>query len=271
MKTTRQAADRPIADPGAPAVERAVQVLLQLARSPKGLTAQALAEATATPRATLYRIVRVLNTHGLLQAVSGRDSVYQLGPTLARLGAQVAGPRDLATLVRPVMQRLARALGETVKLVARDGAEAVTLLVADTDLDARVTSRPGTRLPLYIGASQRLLLAHAPLEVVRKVVTGTLERRTSRTFVDARRLRQSLDKLRMTDSVQGHGEGLDGVGAAATLVRGADDAVLGALVAVYIHTGKSAAQLHNIARAVDAAAQEIATWQLPAHKLARTS
>ncbi len=266
MKTTRQARVSPGAAPdhGAPAVERAVQVLLRLAQSPQGLGAQALADATGTPRATLYRIVRVLNSHGLLQSAPGQEGVFQLGPTLARLGAQVAAPRDLATLARPAMLQLARSIGETVKLAVRDGQDAVTLAVADSGLDARVTSRAGTRLPLHMGASQRLLLAHAPAEVVRAVLGRPLERRTARTFSDAQRLRQSLDKLRMTDSVQGHGEGIDGVGAAATLVRGAGDEVLGVLVAVYIHTGKGATQLHKIAQAVEDAAQQLSAWQLPA-------
>jgi len=257
-------ASSPSTDTGAPAVERAVQVLLRLGQSPRGLSVQALAEATGTPRATLYRIVRVLSAHGIVVPGNGQDGLYRLGPTLARLGMQVAAPRDLVTLARPVMQELAGQVGETVKLVARDGLEVVTLAVADTELDARVTSRAGTRLPLHLGGSQRLLLAHAPAEVLRAVLAAPLARTTARTFSDPKRLRASLDKLKMTDSVQGHGEGLDGVGAAGTLVRGAGDEVLGALVAVYIHTGKSAAQLKKIALSVEEAAQDISSWQLTA-------
>ncbi|MFT3720546.1 IclR family transcriptional regulator [Pseudorhodoferax sp.] len=262
MEAARQARSAP-ADSGAPAVERAVQLLLALSATPDGLGAQALAAATGMPRATLYRVVRVLLAHGFLQAAPGRDGLYRLGPALARLGAQVQAPRDLVTLARPVMQRLARTVGETVKLVVRDGLEAVTLAVADAELDARVTSRTGTRLPLHMGASQRLLLAHADAALWRQVLARPLERRTSRTFGDPQQLRQSLELLRRTDSVQGHGEGIDGVGAAATLVRGAGDVVLGALVAVYIHPGKSTARRRAIAQAVEAAAQEISAWQLP--------
>ncbi len=262
MEARRQATSNPF-ESGAPAVDRAVQLLLALSAHPAGLGPQALAEATGMPRATLYRIVRVLLGHGVLQSAPGREALYQLGPTLARLGAQVTAPRDLVGLARPVMQRLARQIGETVKLVTRDGLEVVTLAVADADLDARVTSRTGTRLPLHVGASQRLLLAHGGAVLWRQVLAGPLERRTARTVADPQRLRESLELLRRTDSVQGHGEGIDGVGAAATLVRGAGDAVLGALVAVYIHTGKGAAQLRTIAQAVEASAQEVSAWQLP--------
>lgn len=263
MQAQRQAGQSN-GDSGAPAVERAVQLLLTLSAAPAGLGPQALAEATGMPRATLYRIVRVLLAHGLLQSAPGREALYRLGPTLAQLGAQAGSPRDLVALAQPVMQRLARQVGETVKLIARDGLQAVTLAVAEADLDARVTSRTGTRLPLHVGGSQRLLLAHGGAVLWRQVLASPLERRTVRTVADPQRLRQSLELLRRTDSVQGHGEGIDGVGGAATLVRGAGDVVLGALVAVYIHSGKGSTQLRSIAQAVEAAAQEITGWQLPA-------
>ncbi len=256
MPTARQA------PPAAPAVERTVQLLRLLGDAPEGLGPQQLAAGTGMPRATLFRFLKVLGTEGFVQ--SGAGGVYRLGPAVAQLARHAAQPGDLLAAARPAMQRLARELGETVKLVVRDGEEAVTVAVADAGLEARVTSLVGTRMPLNIGASQRLLLAHAPAEVQRRVLAGALPRRTARTFAEAAPLRASLLKLRQVDSVQGHGEGIDGVGAAATLVRGAHDAVLGALVAVYIHPGKPAARLKAIAAAVERAAQEISAWQLPA-------
>jgi len=256
----------PVTDPtsAAPAVERAIQALLLLGEHPAGLAAPVLAERTGTPRATLYRILKVLTSHGFVQAARDAEATYQLGPAMARLGRQSPQPADLLALARPVMERLAQTAGETVKLIVPRGCEAVTVAVADTGLEARVSSRVGTRMPLHIGGSQRLLLAHGGALIVRELLAQPLERRTSRTFSEPSRLRASLAKLKMGESVQGHGEGLDGVGAAATLVRGEGDAVLGALVAVYIHAGKTPVQLKGIAAAVERAALEISAWNLPA-------
>jgi len=65
----------------------------------------------------------------------------------------------------------------------------------------------------------------------------------------------------MSDTAQGHGEGIHGVGAAATLIRGDQDVVLGALVAVYIHPGKTQAQLEYILENVEMAAHRISQWR----------
>lgn len=241
-------------DSAAPAVERAVDILQLLGAHPEGLNAQALGELSDMPRATLYRIIKVLLARGFLQQHAGQ---YRLGPALALLGGNAPQPRDLVELCKPVMQRLAHSVRETVKLVRVEGLEALTLAVADTGLDARVTARVGMRMPLHIGASQRLLLAHLPAHVVRQALAPPLEKRTSRTLTDPAAVRATLVKLRQGDSVQGQGEGIEGVGAAATLVRGADDAVLGALVAVYIHAGKTAAQLEALRKGVEAAAQQV--------------
>ncbi|MES2975375.1 MAG: IclR family transcriptional regulator [Pseudomonadota bacterium] len=268
MKKLRQSLPAPAtaisADTASPAVERTLQLLMLLGDHPRGLGVPALARSTGTPRATLYRILKVLLAHGFVQPARDEGAAYQLGPAAARLGRQSPQPADLLALARPVMQALAHSVRETIKLIVPQGVEALTVAVADAGLEARVTSRVGTRMPLHIGSSQRLLLAHLPSALLREVLSHPLERRTARTFAEPERLRASLAKLKMTDSVQGHGEGLDGVGAAATLVRGEGDAILGALVAVYIHAGKTPAQLQAIGAAVEKAAQEISAWQLPA-------
>ncbi len=248
-------------DSSAPAVERTIDILQAIGANTEGLSAQALASRTGTPRATLYRILKVLLARGVVQQVDGQSGLYELGPALAQLVGQSQPPRDLVELARPGMQRLAFSVRETVKLVVVDGLEALTLAVADPGLEACVSSRIGTRMPLHIGVSQRLMLAHLPATVLRQVLSRPLERRTPRTMIDPAVLRASIESLRRVDSAQGQSEGIAGVGAAATLLRGSQEEVLGALVAVYIHTGKTAAQLESLRERVARAAAEISSWR----------
>lgn len=244
----------------APAVDRAVRLLELLGTQPRGLGGQALADAAGMPRATLYRVLKVLAAHRFVQQAT--DGGWQLGPALARLGQRASGPADLLGAAPPVMHRLAAEVGETVKLVVVDGVEALTVAVADPSLEARVTARIGTRVPLHIGGSQRLLLAHADKATWRQILAGPLERRTARTVVDPAKLRTSLELLRRGDSEQSAGEGIDGVGAAAAVVRGSGDQVLAALVAVYIHAGKPPRQLQQIRSQVEAAAAQLSALRL---------
>jgi DNA-binding IclR family transcriptional regulator len=246
----------------APAVERTIQLLRLMGERPQGLSTQELADITHTPRATLYRILGVLTVHGFVQQAEEGGARYQLGPAVAKLGRQAPQPRNFVALAQPLMERLAQTVRETVKLVVVDGLEALTVAVVDTGLEARVTSRIGTRMPLYVGASQRLLLAHADPELQQRVLAQPLTARTSRTLVDSQRLRASLNKLRQANVSQTHSEGIEGVGAASALVRGARDAVLGAIAVVYIQSNKSAAELKALREAVEDTAHEISAWQL---------
>jgi DNA-binding IclR family transcriptional regulator len=216
------------------------------------------------PRATLYRMLKVLSSQGFIQVAPGTEATYQLGGTIARLASRIPQPTDLLSVAPAVMKQLAADIGETVKLVVLDGLEAVTVAVAEAQLEAKVTARVGTRVPLHIGASQRLLLAHAGAAVWRQVLSRPLERRTARTVCDPQRLRASLDRLRMAESAQTQGEGIDGVGAAATLIRGANDRVIAALVAVYIHPGKTRARLLDIRERVELAARDLSAWRVAA-------
>jgi hypothetical protein len=65
----------------------------------------------------------------------------------------------------------------------------------------------------------------------------------------------------MSDTAQGYGEGIHGLGAAATLIRGDQDVVVGPLVAFYIHPAKTQAQLKFISENVEMAAHKISQWR----------
>ncbi|WP_042070471.1 IclR family transcriptional regulator [Advenella mimigardefordensis] len=246
-----------MAEISVPSLERAIDLLFLLEKYPKGLSAQELHTQSKIPRATLFRILRVLSDRGFIQQYDNTDGLYQLGPTIARLGTQVQVPRDLISISTPLIEALSEKIGETVKLVMRDGLEAVTVAVSRSKLEARVSSMVGTRLPLHLGVSQRLLLSRAPQAVVQQVLEGLLVKKTSKTITDPARLQASLEVLREQNSASGEGEGQMGIGAAAALVNNADGNAIAALVAVYIAPSKSNQEVQRIQRAVEQFALKI--------------
>ncbi len=241
-------------DAGTPALSRGLAVLRALAGSGEGLTAAELAVRAGAPRATLYRILRTLVSEGYAAAAPGAGGRYVLGPAARLLGAPPGEPPDLAAVARPAMEALAARLGETVKLVVREGMEAVTLAVAIPRREACIASRVGTRLPLHVGASQRLLLAHAPEAVRRAVLAGPLPRVASRTITSSARLARDLASLAGRRDLAGHDEGVEGVGATAALVGAPPAEPRAALVAVYVFASQGARRLREIrARTVETA------------------
>lgn len=240
-------------DKATPALERALAVLEWLAARPQGASAAQIAAATGVPRASLYRMLRVLGRGGYV--VAG-GAGYALGPGVARLAAGVPA-RELTSLAQPVMEALCAEVGESVKLVIRDGLEALTVAATNSGRDARITVRIGTRMPLYVGASQRLLLSRSPPEVVDAVLAAPRRRHASGTIVAARELRRSLAELARADVVTGYSEGIEGLGAVAARIVDAAGATPAVLVCVYLQTGKSAGQLREIREATERAAHTL--------------
>ncbi|GIK85054.1 MAG: IclR family transcriptional regulator [Betaproteobacteria bacterium] len=255
MRDSSTAGPARASDDAAPALRRGIALLRELALAPDGRNAAELAERLAVPRATLYRLLRTLVEERLV-APSAAPGRFVLGPAVAQLAAAAGGRRDLEGVARPLMEALAGEIGETVKLVVRDGREALTVAVA-IPRDACIASRLGTRLPLYVGASQRLLLAHAPPEVRDDVLAAPLERITPRTITSPARLRRELETLAKRRDLASHGEGIDGVGATAALVGAGGAEPVAALVAVYVYASQTARTLSRIRRRVLATAATI--------------
>ena len=239
----------------APALRRGLALLRAIAASDGGATMAELAQAVTIPRATAYRLLRALVDEDFVAAAPDAPGRYVLGPAVDALrGATTAA--SLEDVAVPVMDALAAALGETVKLVVRDGLEVVTVAVSIPSRDSCIASRVGTRLPLHVGASQRLLRAHAPLAVREAVLAGKLARFTPRTIVSRARLARELEVIATQRTFASQGEGVHGVGAAAALVgNGAEPRA--ALVSVYVYANRSAARREAILRRTASAAAAI--------------
>jgi len=240
----------------APALRRGLALLRALAAREHGASMSELVESVAMPRATAYRLLRALIDEEFVATAPDATGRYVLGPAVDALRGRSA-QRTLEDAAAPVMDALAAALGETVKLVVRDRLEALTIAVSMPARDSCIASRVGTRLPLHVGASQRLLLAHAPPDVRSAVLDGPLTRHTPRTIVSRARLARELDALATRRTFTSHGEGVDGVGAAAALVGGPESEPRAALVVVYVFGKGGASRRAAILRQAALAATTI--------------
>jgi DNA-binding IclR family transcriptional regulator len=93
-------------DNNLPALERALDTLELLGAYPGGLSAADIGEHTGIPRATLYRILRLLRQREFLAGAPEAATRLVLGPALARLAALAPGERELRARVQPSPSRL---------------------------------------------------------------------------------------------------------------------------------------------------------------------
>lgn len=245
-------------DDSIPALDRAILLLELIEAAPDGITAATLLEQAKIPRTTLFRILRILCAKGFVAARGDDTRTYALGPALVRLAARVPVQDGLVAAAGPVMEALSAKVGQTVKLVVREGLETVSVAVREPAADAHIATRLGMRLPLNIGAGQRLLLAHAPAETQRAFLAGPLERRASDTLHRVTELRRDIAALRDLDSAIGGSEGNEGVGTVAALVHEPGRAVRAALIVLFILGGRSRREVEAYRLEVVAAAQALA-------------
>ncbi|MBN9254183.1 MAG: transcriptional regulator [Mesorhizobium sp. 65-26] len=113
--------------------------------------------------------------HRLLVTLSQRAYVrrseggYTIGPAVFNLARQTKP--DLRDVAKPTMEKLAAAIGETVVLHGLDNWEAVVIdqAVGQQHL-VRVEHRPGSRHPLYKGASGWSILAFQSEKAVARIL-----------------------------------------------------------------------------------------------------
>ncbi|MDQ6842196.1 MAG: IclR family transcriptional regulator [Actinomycetota bacterium] len=142
------------------------------------MRADELAGAARLPVSTVYRYLRALREYGL---VTVQDGVHAPGWALDR----PAGPRvsrsDLIESATPVLRGLAQATRETAALSVRVGTHAVCVQQVKSPQSVRVAFEIGQILPLHAGASERVLLAYAPDQVVHTLLSGELRQYTPST------------------------------------------------------------------------------------------
>lgn len=221
-----------------PALERAIAVLHAAEASPEGVTAFDLAPL-GIPRTSLYRILDTLVRVRMLAATDGAVTRFTLGTAIVRMASRVTVDDSLAARAGPVLMKLTAETGETAKIVMREDLETVTIAFRHPRQESRVTAHLGARLPLHVGASQRLLLSRAPQHIVDLVLARPLHKRGLETIVDPRLLERNIEQLRKRDWALGRNEGVAGVGSIGALIHESGQPVRCALALLYILEGKS--------------------------------
>ncbi|MEO9322215.1 IclR family transcriptional regulator [Nocardioides sp. C4-1] len=153
------------------------------------LTFAELQARTELPRATLHRVAGDLVRARLLDRQHGR---YRLSGLVFELGMRASVERRLLDVAVPFLEELRETTRETAHLGLREGHEVVYVAKVAGHRQAAAPSRLGGRMPLHATAIGKVLLAHAPPELRRRVLDGPLPRLAPRTLTHAGVLAEQL-------------------------------------------------------------------------------
>ena len=181
---------------GTQSVDRALQVLLQIAESPPpGLTLAACSSILGYSKPTTLRILRTLEARHFLR-FDDELGVYTLGVANVQLGSEYLNRLDLRRAALPSMRSLVEQTQETAHLGVLSGTDVVYIELVDSPQPVRVFSRVGAAVPAYATAIGKAILAWTPEEMRAVSIPQSLEPRTTHTLRTAADLADDLAATR---------------------------------------------------------------------------
>jgi DNA-binding IclR family transcriptional regulator len=177
-------------------LDRAVQVLHCFVEQGSRLSIDEIAQATGLPKSTAYRILVTLQRHGLL-ARHAEDETFTLGAAAVLIGATAIRELDLPQRIRPHLEQLMEATGETAHLAILTQNHVIVVDKIDSPHPIRLVSSVGFRSPLHCTGVGKVLLAHLPAETVERLLHAYEWRRyTPNTITDPQHFAAELAKIR---------------------------------------------------------------------------
>ena len=198
---------------------KAVAILEAMAtvRRPLGVTEVGV--LLGLPKPTAHRIVRMLESEGLLQREPGSRR-FVPGARLVRLGLGVVAASMLSAPRHAILEALSQKIGETCNFGVMADSHVVYLDRVESAWPFGLRFERGSRVPLHCTSMGKLFLSLMPAKKCALLLRSMpLYRYTENTITDAARLEAELENIRSAEVSTDNQEFLAGVVCVAVPVR----------------------------------------------------
>jgi DNA-binding IclR family transcriptional regulator len=183
------------------------------------MTLTEIAAKIDSPISSCHSLIRTLQARGYLYFLSSRRRCY---PTrrLLEIASAIASHDPIVEKLRPVLEELRDATGETVILGKRHGHQVIYLDVVEGRQTIRYNAHPGETKPLHSSAIGKAMLSVMPAAELETFLKGErLERITDATITDEAGLRREIAAGRKRGYFLTSGENVVDVSGLAVLHR----------------------------------------------------
>jgi DNA-binding IclR family transcriptional regulator len=239
-------------------VERTIEMLRLLATAGRyGLALTQVASAAKLPHPSAHRLLRRLIAERMV-VQRDSDKRYMLGPLSMELGFAASLIYDLRDPCRPILERLAAEIGDTVYLTVRSGSESVCADRFEGMAPIRVvTLEVGSRRPLGLGAGGLAILAAIPSDE-REFTIAYLARRHSETkSLQPSELRGAIDTCRRRGYALIHSQVTLGTTAVGVAILDTLNNPIAAISVAAVDNRMSVARIELLSRRLQAAATTV--------------
>lgn len=171
----------------------AIMEALCASRSP--LTVRQVEEETSIPKSTVHRFLLSLEESGwVLQDPDSKG--YRPGIRFLLLSDRPSLYSELIRTSDPKMRHLVETTGNTSILSVLEGEKGYCIHTAEPGTPMKFTAHRGMPIPLHAGATGKILLAYAPEETRRRVLSRPLRLPLGGTIMPVSKLREELVRIR---------------------------------------------------------------------------
>lgn len=208
-------------------IERALLVLRSFDEKAPKMTLSEVARRTNISRASARRILLSLVDLGYAEQ---ENSLFRLSPRVLDLGRAFLSSQGLAVLAQPVLEHLSSKLQEPVSLAVLDGTDIVYIARASYARFVTISIGIGSRLPAYVTALGRVLLAGLPEQTRDNLLKSTKPQKyTQNTVTDMAELKRIVAGVKSKQFSYLNEELEVGLKALAVPVRGSSSSVVAAI------------------------------------------
>ncbi|MBG0850864.1 IclR family transcriptional regulator [Streptomyces spinoverrucosus] len=237
-------------------VDRAISVLEILAQRGEAGVSEVAGEIEVH-KSTAFRLLGALEARGLVEQ-AGERGKYRLGFGIVRLAGAVTGRIDITQQGRPVCERLAEEIGETVNIAVMQEHYAINLYQVRGPGAITAHNWVGQLTPLHATSSGKILLAYMPTKERAALLTAAgMKKVTPRTITTKTKLEKNLAEARERGYAFTLEELEVGLHAMAAPVRNREGEVIAALSASGPAYRFTEERLHELSSVLLKGAEEI--------------
>lgn len=192
-------------------VNRVLDILETVASSERPLSPTDLAVQLDIPKASLHRLVAVLEEQGFLQTRMNKRGL-QPGHRLHRVALGVLASAPMQAQRQAILGTLSEEIGETCNIAVPDGSEMIYFDRAETHWPVRVQLQIGSRVPVCATAGGKMFLSSLPRAKRESLISHIkLVPFTANTILDTDQLHAELDATAARGYAVDNEEYIDGM------------------------------------------------------------
>jgi IclR family KDG regulon transcriptional repressor len=176
-------------------IPRIVRIMETLSRADDLLSIRDIEERTGIPRTTVHRFLRSLKQEDWVYQDPITEN-FRTGIRFFLLFDRKAFYHELIQRCDPYMKELSAKTDKTVLLSILNGTEGRCIHSVEPATALKFVAHKGMAIPLYAGATGKILLAFAKPEIQQKILSQERVPFTSKTTIDPEELKDQIEIIK---------------------------------------------------------------------------